>query len=99
MRVSDVILNVDRTLRDILAALANRLSFADNMQCALLDVLDTGTADTEFIVPHNLGQVPVWYLANASAGYVYDGDRTLWTDQEIVLKCSASNASLKLVVF
>ena len=80
-------------------ALTNRLRFQDNFQCKLVDVLDTGSADTEFIVTHNLGAVPTHYLANASAGYVYDSDRANWTDEEMKLKCSAPNASLKLVIF
>lgn len=99
MRVSDVIFTVERTLRDILEALANRLTFTDNMACVIREVADTGAADVEFTVSHDLQRVPTHYLANASEGYVYDGNRTNWTLTEMTLRCSASNASVKLVVF
>ena len=99
MRVSDIIFTVDRTLRDILEALANRLTFIDNVDCVIREVADTGTADVEFTVEHDLQRVPTHYIANASEGYIYDGDRTNWTLTEMTLRCSASNASVKLVVF
>lgn len=99
MRISQVIFTVERTLRELVEALANRLTFGDNMECSIKDVEDSGAADTDFIVDHNLGRLPKWYLANASAGFVYDGDTTQWTTQQIVLKCSAANSRIKLVVF
>lgn len=99
MRVSTVILNGEKAIRELFQALTNRLRFEDNFQCKVLDVPDSGPADTEFIVQHNLGAVPTHYLANASAGYVYDSDKANWTVTEMKLKCSAPNATLKLVVF
>ena len=98
MLVSDVILTVDRTIRDILEALSNRLSFADNFAAVTRDVVDTGLADMDFVVDHFLGRIPVGYIANPSAGYIY-GDSTLWTNTQITLRCSASNVSVRLVIY
>ena len=65
-----------------------------------ISVADTGTADIEFAVSHNLGRVPIYYLWNISkAGYVYDSQRNLWTSSTLRLKCSAANAALRLFVF
>lgn len=99
MRISSVILDTGKTIRELVQALTNRLRFEDNHACVLIDVADTGSADTEFIVVHNLGVVPTHYVVNSSAGYVYDSDRANWTITEMKLKCSAPNATLKLVIF
>ena len=99
MRVSQIILDIRRSITELIQALTNRLRFPDNFQCKLVDVADTGTADTEFIVTHNLGAIPTHYIANVDGGFVYDSDIGNWTTTEMKLKCSASNASLRLVIF
>lgn len=99
MQVSQVILTVDRTLKDILRALNHKLTFADNFQCVTVDIADSGVADTEFTVRHNLGVIPQGYIANSAAGLVNDSDKSNWSATEIKIKCSASNASIRLVIF
>lgn len=63
-------------------------------------VSDTGTADTEFSVSHNLGRVPSGFVVTKTnkAGIVYDSG-TAWTATAIYLKCSAANTAVTLQVF
>lgn len=67
-------------------------------------VADTGTANTEFAVPHTLNFqtraiVPANYLVTYinKGGVVYDSGTT-WTSSNIYLKCSAANAKLNLFI-
>ena len=100
MRVSQVILSGERTINAILEALNNRLTFGDNFQAKQVVIPDSGTADTTITVFHNLGKIPVGYIANLDqAGIVYDDSRITWTDSEMTVKCSVSNASIVLVIF
>ena len=63
----------------------------------IVEIADTGTADTEFTVSHDLNRIPVYYLVVYSdkACSVYDSG-TAWTDSEIYLKCDAANVNIKL---
>ena len=60
---------------------------------------DTGTANTEFTVSHNLGFVPGKYILTKinNAGVIYDSGTT-WTTTQIFLKCSTANAAVTLTV-
>lgn len=64
------------------------------------DVADTGNADTEFTVLHNLSRVPKGYgvTYTDAGGVVYDSG-TAWTAVAIYLKCSAANAHIKVLIF
>lgn len=100
MRVSSVILTVERTLRDLVDALANRLTFRENFLARTVAIVDSGPADTDIVVAHNLDIIPSGYIANLdAAGIVYDVNRATWTREEITIRCSVSNASIVLVVF
>jgi len=63
-------------------------------------VADTGSANVEFTVIHNLGVVPHGYLVayQDKAGSVYDGG-TSWTSTNIYLKASVANMNIKVLVF
>ena len=63
-------------------------------------VADTGNADTEFTVAHGLGRTPVGFLVvNANkAGYVYDSG-SAWGSTNILLKASAANMAITLMIF
>lgn len=96
----DFSLKGDALLQQISQAIQKRLTFNDNIQSSILDVGDTGPADTEFLVPHNLGKVPLGFIANLDrSGSVYVSNRGTWTQLQMSLKCSAANAVLKLIVF
>src|SRR4051812_18940814 len=89
----------DDRLRRITDILDHKVGHFDNISCKLVDVADTGTANVEFTVKHNLGRVPTIYVYNINAaGIVYDSNRLTWTDTNLTLKCSVSNAVLKLLV-
>lgn len=92
--------SINTSQRRIVAILDGQIDFYDNIRCKIIDVLDTGTAGVEFTVEHNLGRVPLGYIVNIDrSGFVYDSNRSGWTDIEMTLKCSAANAVLKLIVF
>lgn len=98
MRVDSAILDPKRTLRDIVNALANNLTVEENLQAAVISVTSP-TADEEFSVPHNLGRVPIAYLANVDqAAIVYDSRRNEWTDSVLYLKCDTTGVEVTLVV-
>lgn len=99
MRVDLVVKDRDVSLRDILRALSNNLSAEDNFQAKIISVADTGTADVEFTVTHQLGKKPTFYIWNIDkAGIVYDSRRVDWTETAMFLKCSVANGALVLVV-
>lgn len=90
----------DALLQQISQALQKRLTFNDNIQSTVIDIADSGPADTEFVVAHNLGKVPKHYIANLDkAGVVYDSNKSLWSPTQMSLKCSAANTVLRLLVF
>jgi len=70
-----------------------------NLLAKELSVSDTGTANTEFTVTHNIGRVPSYYIWNIDkAGIVYDSRRSSWTTEEMYLKCSVANSALKILI-
>jgi hypothetical protein len=75
------------------------LKFADNFNCQIKSVTDTGNADTEFAVAHTLKRVPTGFILINSdkACAVYDSG-TSWTTTNIYLKCDAANAAIKLII-
>ena len=100
MRVQSRITDQLEAIKHIISALNKQLDLYDNLRCKILDVADTGSANTEFSVTHGLGVKPVIYIANIDrSGIVYDSNRATWTDTVMTLKCSVANAVLKLVVF
>lgn len=70
-----------------------------NLLAKEISVTDTGDANTEFTVEHNMGRTPVYYIWNISkSGYIYDSRRDEWSSTEMYLKCSAANAELKILI-
>lgn len=99
MRVSRVILTDRKSIEDMLKILDHRISPEDNMELVIVSVADTGLADTEFVVTHNLGKTPSFYVVNVATNcVVYDSNRALWDDTTMRLKCSSPNQAIKLVV-
>ena len=58
-----------------------------------------GVANTEFIVTHNLGRVPIGYDIRSidAAAHIYDSRKNLWTTKVMFLK--ADQATVHLVLF
>lgn len=69
-----------------------------NQRVAEVTISDTGAANTDFEVTHNLGVVPRYYIWNIDRnGVVYKGT-TSWTTTKIYLRCSAANAQVNVIV-
>lgn len=99
MRVDRAVKDVSVSVGKVLDALANNLTPGDNFLAKLVSVASTGAADTEFAVTHGLGIKPVIYIWNIDRnGVVYDSRRADWTDRQLFLKCSVSNAVVNLLV-
>ena len=98
----------DKSLEQELLSFMNELSellngglkFSDNFNAEIIDVADTGPANSEFSVSHTLKRVPVGYIVinKDRAGDVYDSGTT-WTSTTLYLKDDTANASIKLLVF
>ena len=70
-----------------------------NFKCYTTTVSDTGAADSENTVNHNLGYTPTFYFYNVSLkGYLYDSRRSSWSTTQMFFKCSVANASVVLYV-
>ena len=88
------------TIRNIVKAFQSGIEFQENIHCVVVDVVDSGTANTEFTVTHKLGRVPTICIVARidKAGTVYDSSTGSWSTTIIKLKCSAANARLKLII-
>jgi hypothetical protein len=92
-------LNESEFRKRVYDLLNGKIDFADNIFCRTVDVPDTGTANVAFTVTHGLGRTPIAYIWNINAaGIVYDHDRDNWTTTTLTLKCSISNAEVRLIV-
>lgn len=74
-------------------------SGAQNIKGAWAVVANTGAANAQFTVTHNLGYVPVAFDVKRInlAGTVYDSG-VAWTTTQIFLKCSVANAAVTLFI-
>lgn len=84
-----------------LAGLVNKgLKFDDNFNANILDISDSGAADSSNTVPHTLKRVPTGFIViNINkAGVVYAAG-TAWTETDIYLKCNVANCTIKILVF
>jgi len=71
----------------------------DNINGNWVAVADTGAANADFTVNHNLGRLPVgyWAMTKNQAGDIYTGSVAATTSQ-ITLRCSAANSNIKLFI-
>ena len=80
-------------------AVANRLTFAENLQAVEYVVADSGAADAEISIRHALGKTPRIYIANTDvAANVYDSRRVDWTPEAMFLKCDQANVEITLTI-
>lgn len=100
---------VTSAIRTLLGKMNGKISFgngipgyrAGNVDAAYWDVLTPSVGDTEFIVRHDLGRVPVGYQvvrADRSVN-IYDSSYGSWTDTLMYLKASVASASVKLMIW
>lgn len=88
---------LDRDVVNIVQCLSKRITFSDNIATQLVSKSDTGSANAEFYIDHNLGVAPLGFIVikNNKAGVVYDSGTT-WTSSRIYLKCSVANCNVSL---
>ena len=70
-----------------------------NIDGMLIEVPDTGLANTEFAVTHNLGRVPLFYDIKymSLATQVFDSG-TAWTASQIYLKSTTAHVKIRIFV-
>ena len=97
--------NVDTDVKNIITNMQGRISFGEltdgksgesvSGECSV--VSDTGNADTEFTIAHNVGAVPLGFIVTNidKGGVVYDSGTT-WTSTNIYLKCTTANTNVTL---
>lgn len=75
--------------------------WSTNLNMKWYRVSDTGTANTEFTVTHDLGRVPVGYLLirNSVSGNLIESDFTNWTSTSVKFKHSGANAGITIGLF
>jgi hypothetical protein len=94
-----------RKLYEQLARILNGLvSFGngitrDNIDGEWAHVADTGAANADFTITHNMLRIPVgWILMNQTkAGILYKG-AAAWTTTTITLKCSVANDDVLIFI-
>lgn len=94
-----------RKLYEQLARVVNGLiSFGngiarDNIDGEWAAVADTGAADTDFTITHNMLRIPVGWIAmnQTKAGVLYKGS-VAWTKTTITLKCNVANDSILIFI-
>jgi hypothetical protein len=74
-----------------------------NMFCSKVTVSDTGAANTDFAVAHNLGHSQIYYTANLNANpgaacSFYKG-ATTWTINTAYLRCNLANQNVTFLVW
>jgi hypothetical protein len=106
--------NLPAVLKDAYKALRGNISFGkqgfnkqsvnlnlvtDNIDGNFDVISDTGLADTQFTVTHNLNRQPIGYfvIRQSKAGSFYDSG-TAWTTTQIFLKCSGANVAATIFV-
>lgn len=77
----------------------NGSGIGDNMAGVWAAVEDTGSADTNFTITHNLLYIPTGYIVmnQSIAGSVYQGSLP-WTTTQITLKCSTAHANILIFI-
>jgi hypothetical protein len=76
------------------------LNYEEHFNAKSVSVANTGVADTEFAVPHNMKLVPSGYhvIKNGNGGAVYDGT-TPWTTTNVYLRCKSANNNITVLLF
>jgi len=85
---------------NLLRILNNGIKFEDQLDSKEKTQTDTGAADTEFSITHELGRVPVGYLVKKidKGGVIYESG-TAWTSETIYLKSTIANCNVTLYIY
>lgn len=81
-----------------LVSFGNGLS-RDNIDGEWATIPDTGPANTDFTVTHNMLRLPVgaWIMRQTKGGVIYDGT-VPWDDTTITLKCTVANDAIVIFI-
>lgn len=107
--------NHEKMLKDVYKALRGNISYGrqgfnqqdvtlglvtDNIDGAFGTIADSGVADTQFSVVHNLNRVPIGFhvVRQNKAGSFYDSG-TAWSTTHIYLKCNVANVAATFFIF
>jgi hypothetical protein len=76
------------------------LKFSDNFNAEILEISDSGVADSEITVAHTLKRTPTGFIVTYinKAGVVYVSG-TAWTATNIYLKCNVASCAIKVFVW
>lgn len=71
----------------------------DNMAGIWVTVADTGAANTDFALAHDIGSVPAGFILMVppAAGFIYKG-ATAWTTSNIYLRASVANQAITVFI-
>jgi hypothetical protein len=74
---------------------------AGNIDAQYIDFLCPAVANTEFIVPHGLGRVPVGYMIvrEDRAANVYDSSVGSWSPTLAYFKCNVASTSIRILMW
>lgn len=95
----DLITELERGMDSIAAILDRGIDFADNVDCRIVSYTSNAVANTQDTLAHTLGKVPTGFIVVDidKAGIVY---RSATADStNLYLKCSATSASITVLVF
>lgn len=107
--------NHGEVLKDVYKALRGNISYGrqgqnatvpqgglvtDNIDGAFGSIADSGSANTQFAVTHNLNRVPIGFhvIRQNNDGSFYDSGAT-WTTTQIFLKCGNANVGATFFIF
>lgn len=97
----DLIKAASETFDSIIDEMNGKIEIV-NLYVTEVTVADTGVADTDFTVTHNLGRTPKFYIPRITsslggAASFYDGS-VAWNSTAITLKCTAANLAVNFLV-
>jgi len=94
-----LIISLDTLFRHIMREINGRLDLS-NIEKYSATITDTGTADSENTITHDLGFVPTAFIVTNidKAGVVYASREANWTVTQIFVKCSTANTAVDLIV-
>ncbi|HEY4798772.1 MAG TPA: hypothetical protein VII99_06810 [Bacteroidia bacterium] len=109
--------NSEKVLKDVYKALRGNISFGkqganvanptlglvtDNIDGAFATINDSGPANSQFALTHNLNRIPIGYICirQDESGSFYDDNTTaVWTTTQIFLKSDAAHEAATFFIF
>lgn len=91
---------INEELAKLLDRMFTKLSLDDNFDGQTISVPDTGIANTEFIVSHNLKRTPSRFLLiDTNVGGSLYKSGTAWDSANVYFKYSGANANVRVFIW